>query len=181
MKFIPSRNALRRLPRDEAGSGAVEFALVMTVLSALMLNGIELARFAYAKMQLQNATQMAAQAVWKTCDTAAELPVTINCAGRTTAITNALQSTSLGAHVTLSSGFPTEAYYCAATIGGALTSVGPVTSAKPANCSPTGNAADTPGNYVVVQAQYTYRPLYRGVSVGSLMRSTLTASTTMRI
>jgi Flp pilus assembly protein TadG len=170
----------RRL-RDETGAATVEFALSTGVLLTVMLNGVEIARYFYIKMQLQHATQMAGQAVWKTCDTAAKVPVTINCSGRTSAITTALQSTSLGTGVTLSSGFPTEAYYCTATSGGALTSVGPVTSAKPINCSPTGSASAVPGTYVLIQAQYTYSPIFSGITIGSQLPSAMQASVTMRV
>lgn len=181
MNLWPQLKSLRRLLRDEGGAAAVEMALVMVAFSSLMLNGVEVARYYYAQMQLQNATQMAGQAVWKVCDTAGEAPVTVNCSARTTAITNALQSTSLGSNVTLSTGFPTEAYYCAHITTGVLTSVGPVTSPKPATCSPTGSAADTPGDYLVIQAQYTYAPIFRGITIGSLMSTSMTATTRMRI
>jgi Flp pilus assembly protein TadG len=181
MNMMPTlMNRMRRL-RDETGAATVEFALSTGVLLTVMLNGVEIARYFYIKMQLQHAVQMAGQAVWKTCDTAAKVPVTINCSGRTAAITTALQSTSLGTSVTLSSGFPTEAYYCTATSGGALTSVGAVTSAKPINCSPTGSASAIPGDYVLIQADYTYAPIFRGITIGSQMPTAMQASVTMRV
>lgn len=181
MSLLSHLKPLCRLLRDESGLAAMELALVAGTLSTVMLNGVEIARFYFAKMEVQNATQMAAQKVWKTCDTPAKAPVTINCSGRTTAITTGLQSTSLGSSVSLSTGFPTEAYYCAATSDGALISVGAVTSAKPSTCSPSGSGSDTPGDYVVIQAQYTYQPIFSGITVGSLLPTTITSSTTMRI
>ena len=96
-------------------------------------------------------------------------------------MSNALQSTSLGTNVAMASGFPTEAYYCAATSDGSLINVGPVTSPKPTTCSPNGSASDTPGDYMVIQAEYTYTPLFRGVTIGSLLPTSMTATTRMRI
>jgi Flp pilus assembly protein TadG len=181
MKVFTNLKALGRLLRDESGLAAIEMALVLGTLSTVMLNGVEIARYYFAQMELQNATQMAGQAVWKVCDLAAETPVTTRCSARTVAITRALGSTSLGANVTLSSGFPTEAYYCAATADGSLTSVGPVTSPKPTTCYPTGSASDTPGDYIVIQAQYTYTPIFNNITIGSLLPTTLTSTTRMRV
>ena len=159
----------------------MELALVAGTLSTVMLNGVEIARFYFAKMEVQNATQMAAQNVWKTCDTPSKAPVTSNCSARTSAITTGLQSTSLGSAVSLASGYPTEGYYCAKTSDGSLTNVGAVTSQKPATCSPNGSGADSPGDYIVIQAQYTYAPLFRGITIGSLLPTTIASTTTMRI
>ena len=176
-----SQRLLRGVLRDQSGSAAVELALVAGTLASVMMNGIEISRWYFSQMELQNATQMAAQAVWKACDSPAKLPVTINCSARTAAMNNALQSTSLGTRVTLSSGYPTEAYYCVATSGGALTNVGSVSNAKPVNCSPTGSTSDTPGDYIVLRAQYTYSPIFYGITIGSLLPTEVTAQTMMRV
>ena len=187
MKLLSHLRPLCRLLRDESGLAAMELALVAGTLSTVMLNGVEIGRFYFAKMELQNATQMAAQNVWKVCDTPTKAPVTRNCAGRTTAMETGLQSTSLGTSVTLSSGYPTEAYYCASTTDGSLIIVGPVSNndgtaaTKPSTCSPNGSGSDTPGDYIVIRAQYTYTPIFRGITIGSLLPTTVTSTTTMRI
>ena len=159
----------------------MELALVAGTLSTLMLNGVEIGRFYFAKMELQNATQMAAQNVWKTCDTTAKSPATVNCSARNAAIRRGLESTSLGSNVSIVAGYPTEAYYCASTTNGTLVNVGAVTSAKPSTCSPNGSGSDTPGDYIVIQAQYTYTPIFRSITIGSLLPTTITSTTTMRI
>ena len=64
-------------------------------------------------------------------------------------LTTAIQSTNLGAAVTLASGYPAEGYYCINTSTNALQLVGGVTS-KPANCSAAGNASIGPGDYIQV-------------------------------
>ncbi|MEO6716394.1 MAG: TadE/TadG family type IV pilus assembly protein [Novosphingobium sp.] len=187
MALMTHLKSLGRLLQDESGLAALELALVASTLSMLMLNGVEIARFYFAKMEVQNAAQMAAQNVWKVCDTAAKSPVTRNCSGRTTAMTTGLQSTSLGSSVALSTGYPTEAYYCASTTDGSLISVGPVSNndgtaaTKPSTCSPNGSGSDTPGDYIVIQAQYTYRPIFNAITIGSLLPGTITSTTTMRI
>ena len=181
MAFLSQLKPLYRLLREESGLAAMELALVAGTLSTVMLNGVEIARFYFAKMEVQNATQMATQAVWKTCDTPSKSPVTINCPARTTVITNALQSTSLGSSVSLSTNYPTEGYYCASTTDGTLVNVGAVTSPKPTSCSPSGGASDTPGDYIVIQAQYTYSPLFNGITIGSSLPTTITSSNKMRI
>lgn len=172
---------LRHLVRDERGAGAVELALVAGTLSTLMLSGVEISRYYYAQMELENAVQMAGQSIWKLCDTNQKVPVTTKCAGYATTLSTALTSSRLGNQVSLSTGFPTEAYYCIATSSGALTKVGEVTAARPANCSPTGSSTDIPATYMIIQAQYTYRPIFRGVTIGSLLPTTVRAATTMRV
>lgn len=173
-------DTLRRL-RDKSGSATVEFALVMGTLTTLMLNGLEVGRFYFIKMEVGNAAQMAAQSVWNICDSPSENPVTVRCTGRTNAITRGLQSTTLGSNVTLVTGYPTEAYYCVSTTTGALTVVGPVTSSRPADCSAAGSATDIPGNYIVLRAEYTYAPMFRGLTIGSSLPTNIQSTTTMRI
>jgi|EndMetStandDraft_5_1072996.scaffolds.fasta_scaffold211351_2 Flp pilus assembly protein TadG len=174
------RNFVRRL-RDDCGAATVEFALVTGTLVSLMLNGIEIGRYYFIRMEVQNATQMAVQAVWKICDTASENPVTVRCSGRTSAITRGLQSTTLGNNVTLATGYPTEAYYCTSTSTGALQNVGAVTSARPADCTAAGSSTDIPGNYLIVRGEYTYAPLFRGITIGTSLPTNIQATSTMRM
>lgn len=169
---------LQPLPNDKRGLVTVEFALMLGILVTILLNGIEAARWYYSKMQLDNATQMAAQALFKACGTA-QLPATTNCTAATSTITTALQSSSLGTAVTLDSGFPTEQHYCVNTAG-ALVIVGTLT-APPSNCSSVGNGGQTPGDYVLIQSRYSYTPLFAAVSFGSLLPAQLTSTTMIRL
>ena len=94
-----------------AGAAGIEFALVAGTLCLIMLNAFDVANYIYKRMQVENAAQMGAQAAWKTCDPTM-LPATKLCAGLNTAVTAAVQSTSLGQGVTLEPGSLSEGYFC---------------------------------------------------------------------
>lgn len=168
MPAQPAR-CLRRLAADQRGAAMVEFAFVLGLLMLVLVNGVEVARWYYSKMELENATQMAAQAVWNTCDTQ-HLPAnTTNCPGVSTAITNALQSTTLGNQVTQASGSPSEGYYCLnSTV---------LTATTNTTCSTILAASD----YITITANYTYAPMFNGISIGSRLPTNLQSSTRMRL
>ena len=94
-------------------------------------------------------------------------------------MTTAVQSTSLGTKVTLQSGSPAEGYYCVNS-SNALVYVSSVSS-KPANCSSVGMASLQPGDYIKVQTTFTYTPLFKGITVGGLLPTTITSTTYMRL
>jgi len=60
----------RRYGGDRCGAAAAEFALLLSLLVIPTLNVADLAIYAWDRMQLENAAQMAAQAAWETCDSA---------------------------------------------------------------------------------------------------------------
>lgn len=169
---------VRRLPSDINGAAAIEFALTIGFLSIALLNTVDVAQYYYARTEVENAAQMAAQSAWKACDTT-QLPATTNCPNLQTAVSTGAHATPLGASVVVQSGSPSEAYYCVNTHG-VLTNVGGVSS-KPADCSAVGSAADQPGDYVKVQTSYVYHPIFTGISVGSLLPATITSTSTMRL
>lgn len=140
-------------------AAAVEFALPAMLLVVGLLNAVDVGYYAFIRMEVENAAQVGAQAAWKTCyDPSSMLPATQNCTGLNTAITTAIQSTSLGSSVLLASGYPTEGYYCVDS-SNTLQSVGSLSS-KPANCSGVGNASTSPGDYIQVGVTYAYAPLF---------------------
>ena len=102
---------MKRLVSDRSGLAGIEFALASTALTVGLLNGLEVARWSFERMEVANAVHSATLAVWNACDTK-HLPAKTNCSGLTTAITNGLATTSLTTDVTIASGYPTEAYYC---------------------------------------------------------------------
>jgi hypothetical protein len=130
-------------------------------------------------MQVENATQIAAQAAWKACDVP-QLPATVNCPGLATAWANALKSTSLGTRVSMMSGSPSEGYYCVNS-SNALQWVGDVTATKPADCTVAGMPSLQPGDYIQVQATFTYVPLFPGLSVAGTFATPINRTAFMRL
>jgi Flp pilus assembly protein TadG len=169
---------LRALVRDARGVAAIEFAFIAGFLAIAVLNVADVAMFYYQKLEANNATQVGAQAVWATCDLN-HIPATVKCPNMNAAITRSIQSTSLGASVTLSNGYPTEAYYCVNS-SGALQRMSDVAS-EPADCTAAGSPTTGPADYVVIQTTYTYTPLFTGMSVGSLLPSTIVSTSWVRL
>lgn len=169
---------LRALRQDTGGVAAVEFALIGTFLCVGMLNVVDVAAYAYQQMEVANAAEMGAQAAWQTCDQTM-LPATTACAGLTSAVTAAIQSTALGQSVTLVSGSPSEGYYCLNS-SNALQRVSDITS-KPSDCSATGEAGVSPGDYIQVQVTYTYAPLFLDITVASLLATPIVETAFMRL
>jgi TadE-like protein len=161
------RPMLRLLCRDTRGTAAIEFAGSALLLVVGLLNAVDLGYYTYRRMEVENAAEVGAQAAWHTCDDlSVMLPATQNCAGLNAAIATAIKSTSLGAAVSLASGYPVEGYYCVSS-SGMLQSVGSLAS-KPADCSAAGNPSASPGDYIKVGVTFSYAPLFPGVTVMSV-------------
>lgn len=164
---------------DERGASALEFAMFASILSFGLLNTADISIYIYKRMQVENATEMAAQAAWKACDPSqGYLPATTSCPGLTAAITAAVQSTALGNHVAIAAGSPTEGYYCLNS-SGALQFVAAVTSNPPADCSSTGNVGQQPADYIQVTTTYSYEPMFPGITVASRLFATPIVKTSM--
>src|SRR3974390_3502250 len=99
----------RHFYSDEKETSAIEFAFFASILSFAILNVADISIYLYKRMQVENATQMGAQAAWKGSDPSQnQIPATTNCPSLTTAITNAIHSTSLSTAVSLQAGSPAE-------------------------------------------------------------------------
>jgi len=168
---------VKALGQDRRGTAAIEFAFFAGFLSVATLNAAEVSVYIFQRMQVENAAQMAVQAVWKTCNTSSLLPATTNCSGLSTALTNSVQSTALGARVQL--GSQSEGYYCV-TDHNALQYMSSVDS-KPADCSAAGNAAAQPADYITIQTTFNYTPMFSGMTVGGMFPTTIQRTTTMRL
>jgi Flp pilus assembly protein TadG len=179
MQAMKSPNRQRRsLWRDSRGVAAVEFSLVAILLTAAAINVADIGVYTYERMELENAAQMGAAAASKACDYT-KLPAVTKCSGLTAAITAAIQSTSLGADVTLSSGYPQEGYYC-------LNSSNDLqymsdTSSKPANCSAAGMPLLQPADYIKVQVSFAYAPIFNGFSVAGMFTTPVLKSALLRL
>jgi Flp pilus assembly protein TadG len=163
---------------DQRGVAAVEFGLFAIFLSLAFVNVTDTSIYIYQRMQAENATQVAVQAAFKTCDLP-QLPATINCPGLANAIQKAIQSTSLGTSVSLVSGSPTEGYYCINS-SNALQYVSSVSS-KPADCTAAGTPSLQPGDYIQVQTTFPYAPLFPGLSVASTFATPINRTAIMRL
>jgi Flp pilus assembly protein TadG len=174
-------NGLLAMRSDQQGVSAVEFAIFAGILCFGLLNTADISVYIYKRMQVENATEMAVQAAWKTCDPSkGYLPATTSCPSLTNAITDAVQSTSLGAQVSFQAGSPTEGYFCLNSTG-ELQLVGGVNSAPPANCSTTGLSAQQPADYIQITTTYSYAPLFPGLTVASAFTTPIVKSGMMRL
>jgi len=106
------------------------------------------------------------------------VPATQNCSNLTTAVTTAVQGTSLGSKVTLN-GAITEGYYCLNS-SNALALAGDVSS-KPSNCSNFGNSGLSPALYLQVHTTYTYTPIFHGLTVAQSFPSAIQKTAWMRM
>lgn len=179
-----AQNLIKRgaaLPSDQQGTSAIEFAIFAGILCFGLLNTADISIYIYKRMQVENATEMAVQAAWKTCDPSlGYLPATTSCPGLTTAITQAAQSTTLGNQVSFQTGSPSEAYYCLNSSGG-LQSVGAVTSNPPADCTVTGLPSQQPSDYIQITTTFSYAPLFPGVTVASVFTTPIVKTGMMRL
>ena len=168
------------LKLDQHGASALEFAIFVPPLVFGLLNTADISIYIYKRMELENATEMAVQAAWKTCDPSqGYLPATTSCPGLMAAITNAAHSTTLGNQVSIQ-GSPSEGYYCLNS-SGALQYIGPVTSNPPADCSATGLAGQQPADYIQVTTTFAYAPLFPGTTVASMFTTPIVKTGMMRL
>lgn len=175
---FPFAAQIRAMRSDQRGVAAIEFGFFSIVLSLALVNVADVSVYIYQRMQVETATQVAAQAAWKACDPA-HLPATTNCPGLATAVQNALTSTSLGNRVTLISGSPSEGYYCVNS-SNALQYVSDVSS-KPADCSAAGMPGLQPGDYIQIQTTFSYVPFFPGMSVASTFSTPITRTAFARL
>jgi len=166
------------LKTDRRGVAAIEFAFFAGLLSVAALNAVDVSIYVFQRMQIENATQMAAQAVSKKCDVN-QLPATTNCAALNNAVQQAVHSTSLGTRVTLQSGSPSEGYYCVNS-SNALQYVSDISS-KPADCSAAGTPTLQPGDYIKITTTFSYAPLFPGFTVTRTFTTPIVRTALMRL
>jgi Flp pilus assembly protein TadG len=183
----------RRYGSDRRGSAAVEFALWAVALVVPIASAVDAGFYTYQNMELNNAAQAAAQAAWSLCNSSTLLPAATQCTGLQTNLATAAHSTSLGTSAVLQTS--SEGYYCMNSAG-ALQLVGtagviPVSGTGTAptgsvsSCASlgTGFAGNTlpSGDYVLITVKYTYSPAFAGLSVLSLLPTTMTRTAWMRL
>jgi Flp pilus assembly protein TadG len=181
-------NAGVRFWRDTRGVAATEFVIWLAVLVVPILSAVDIGAYAFQTMQVQLAAQAGAQAAWHACDeTLGAVPATKNCPSLLTTITTAAQTTTLGSSVTVASSGVVEGYYCAngsnalVLVGTTGTIASPLTTTVP-NCkSVTATNTGNAGDYIQVTTSYTYTPIFSGLSIASLLGSTITQTAWMRL
>lgn len=181
MRIAAVHEKLRAFAAAAQGLAGVEFALTSLLLALGLMNAVDLGYYIYRRMEVEHAADVGVQAAWKTCsDQSSMLPATQNCPGLNAAVTSAIQSTSLGTSVSLSSGYPAEGYYCV-NASNALQYMSGVSS-KPSDCSGAGKPSESPGDYLQVQVTYPYQPLFSGITVmGTLGWTSINKTSWMRL
>ncbi|MGH6935250.1 MAG: TadE/TadG family type IV pilus assembly protein [Methylocella sp.] len=179
---------LRLFGANMRGVAGIEFGVTGLLLVIGLLNAVDVGFYAYQRMEAENAAEVGAQAAWKNCpDQSKMLPATQKCTVANgaamelnSAITTAIQSTSLGTKVTLATGYPKEGYYCvdASNALQPLPDGSSVSNPRPA-CSGGGTA----GDYLRVGVTCPYQALFPGlISVMSTLGITsITKTTWMRM
>jgi Flp pilus assembly protein TadG len=169
------------MKKDERGASALEFALFVGILAFGLLNTADISIYVYKRMQVENATEMAAQAAWKACDPSkGYLPATLSCPNLINTITQAAQSTALGEQVTIATGSPQEGFYCL-NDAGALQLVANATLNPPADCSSTGLVGQQPGDYIQITTSFSYAPMFPGVTVAGVFATPIMKTSMMRL
>lgn len=183
------KHPIRRFARSERGSAAAEFAIWLGVLTVPLLSAVDVAWYAIQSMQVGQAAQSAAQTAFTLCN-GTTIPVASNCTNFHTQLTTSLQSTSLGSNVAWASS--SESWYCVNT-SNALTlndstkvvtintdgSTSGSIAKSPPTCSGSSAAA---GDYVTVNVTYTYKPIFKGLSIlTAVLPTTITRSAVMRV
>ena len=169
------------LKTDERGASALEFAIFAGILAFGLLNTADISIYIYKRMQVENATEMAAQAAWKACDPSkGYLPATLSCPNLTTVITQAAQSTALGNQVTIATGSPQEGFYCLNDTG-ALQLIANASLNPPVDCSSTGLPGQQPGDYIKVTTSFSYAPMFPGVTVAGVFPTPIMKTSMMRL
>jgi len=179
-----------KFAKDRKGSAAVEFVLWLALLIVPVLSIVDIGAYVFQKMQLQIASQAAVQFIWHTCDpNLGGVPAFQKCSALTFAdITTSAQSTTLGTDITVTQ--VKEGGACTKT-NSTLTWVGTPSSATPAaqtftpptipaTCTGTGSTTP-PGDYVTATASYPYKPIFKGLSVGSLLTTPITNTSILRL
>jgi Flp pilus assembly protein TadG len=151
--------AVRRLSADQRGASAVEFGLIALILVPLLLNVIDFSFLIWARMQVDYAAAVGAQAAYNMC-----LSDKDNCQNNWNGpVAAAANSTSLG---TLDSSAASERYYC--TVGTTLQppdGLPPPASSLPPDCGAQGDPNTKPARYVRVNVTYTFAPLFAELSL----------------
>jgi Flp pilus assembly protein TadG len=174
--------AARRFIRECSGAVAAETALVSGLLTVLIAQVLDFGWFTYCSVQVKMAAQAAAAEAAVVCSDDTKLPATQNCQPTIDDLKDKMEAAanevSIGGMITIPDD-PEEGYYCTDQATEELVEVGDLNN-KPADCSAYGSA-DVPGDFVRVTVNYTFTPLFPGLSAISYSGNTMTAEGWMRV
>lgn len=144
----------------------MEFAVWLVALAYPFVNAADLAVYAFRKVEVQNAAQMAVQAAFNTCGQNFSTPVytscnTVNSNAGANAVTAAVKTTTLGSRVSVSD---VSEYVDGSKQSGSLT-----------------NPPSASGDYLGVKVTFSYTPLFGLATVASLLGTTITQTYWMRM
>jgi Flp pilus assembly protein TadG len=147
---------------EQHGAAAVEMAIWLIFLVPALLNAFDLSLYTYQQMQVKQAAQVAAAAAFASCSQQGYASLSSSCSGFTNIINNAAQTaTSLTSSVTASTA---EGNYCVSGTTGGLVTTGCTTTA----------------HYLLVTTTFTYTPMFRNVTVTSLLPSSISSTAWVR-
>jgi Flp pilus assembly protein TadG len=178
-----------KFAKDTRGSAAVEFVLWLALLIVPVLSIVDIGAYVFQKMQLQIASQAAVQFIWHTCDpNLGGVPAfsSTKCGALTLAdVTTSAQSTTLGTDIIVTAvkegGACTKADNTLTWVGTPTTTIGSTGPTIPANCPSSTGSTTPPGDYVSVTVSYPYKPIFKGLSVGSLLSTPITYTSLTRM
>jgi Flp pilus assembly protein TadG len=173
------KELLQSFRRDQRGVAAIELAVFGTIFVFGAMNTVEIGRYAYQTSEVNAAAQAGAEAAIVACDLT-HVPATLNCPALNVAITTAIQTTPLGANITLDA--PTsEGWYCLDTTG--ALKLASAAGAQPSDCSWISNPAPgaTPALYLQVHVTYTFQSLFPGVTLAQTFAPSIKRTAWMRM
>jgi len=185
------RQYQRSFWRNTSGAAAVEFVLWTGIMVIPILSAVDIAYYAYQRMQVEVAAQAAVQAAFHSCDPMTQLPAASKCAGVLANMTAAAQSTTLGTAVTFATA-PVEGYYCVdnayqmvlmGTSEPILAAGGTApTVPNPFSCASVVPGSNSqPGDYVSVTVTHSFTPIFSGISVAQLLSTEIHRTAWMRL
>jgi Flp pilus assembly protein TadG len=159
-------HAIRAWCEQTSGIASFEVALWLAALVPAVFTTVDLGTYLFQRMQVENASQMAVQAAWATCEETS----TADCPNLTTAVANAIASTSLGSSVTQPSAL-TEGWYCPDTSTNELV----------AHDASACDSGASPGYYVTLTVSYPYSPVIGAISMASFLPTPITKTAWIRL
>ena len=162
------------LVRDEQGLVAIEFAIVAGLLVPLLLAVADIGQYLHRRLQVEGLAGQVARAVTTTCS--GQLPAIARCARLRAVIADIRAASSLATTVDIAFD---EAEFCIR--GQRLDRAGPAGRGAICPGNGKGSSGVAAGDYVIVTARYTIKPLFLDDGVGGALPSTIVRTAMLRL